>query len=504
VSAGGTALAPPIVREAPAVHPGHRRGWLVRRALLAADLTGLLIAYALSRVVLSPGGESVTSEVWKALIFVATLPFWVVIAKLLGLYDRDEERADNTTADDLAGVLQLVTMGAWLIVLARWVTGTTLNGLELGRIVIFWASGLVLVLVARTAARGYSRRSPTYVQNTLIVGASSVGQAIARKLLHHPEYGLRVLGFVDNAAPDMRLELGGLHVLGTVDDLPQLISEFEIARVVVHATQEDADGTPALIRELASFDTQIDVVPTFYEAFGPNTIVHMIEGVPLIGLPPTDLPRSSAVVKRVVDLAVSTAALIVFAPLLLAIALAVKLDSRGPALYRHERIGRNRKRIDVLKFRTMRLDACRGERYGGEAAELIFRELMRDSARAQEFEASYKLADDPRLTRIGRFLRRTSLDEVPQLINVWAGDLSLVGPRAVTADELVRYGTAVEKLLGVRPGLTGYWQVNGRSRLTYEERVRLDLLYIRGWSFRLDISILAKTVSTLLRRDYAV
>jgi exopolysaccharide production protein ExoY len=159
------------------------------------------------------------------------------------------------------------------------------------------------------------------------------------------------------------------------------------------------------------------------------------------------------------------------------------------------------KEIDVLKFRTMRSDACRGERYGGEAAEKMFAELLSNVTHRHEFEATYKLKEDPRLTRVGRTFRRLSLDELPQLVNVLRGDLSLVGPRAVTLDELARYGDAVDALLGIRPGVTGYWQVNGRSRLTYADRVRLDLAYVSGWSLGLDVNIIVKTFGTLLRRD---
>jgi lipopolysaccharide/colanic/teichoic acid biosynthesis glycosyltransferase len=227
----------------------------------------------------------------------------------------------------------------------------------------------------------------------------------------------------------------------------------------------------------------------------------MIEGMPLLGVPPVRLSRSSRLIKRTIDVGASALALLLLAPFLALLAIAVKLDSRGPVLYRHRRVGRGGKAIDVLKFRTMRLDACRGERYGGEAAERLFGELLAESSRRDEFETTFKLKDDPRVTRVGRTLRRLSLDEFPQLLNVLRGDLSLVGPRAVTEDELWRYGEDVDDLLAIRPGVTGYWQVNGRSRLSYEDRVRLDLSYVGGWSLALDANILVKTLRTLVRSD---
>jgi exopolysaccharide production protein ExoY len=190
-------------------------------------------------------------------------------------------------------------------------------------------------------------------------------------------------------------------------------------------------------------------------------------------------------------------ALVALAPLLAYLALRIKRDSRGPVLYRQARIGRHGRIFQVYKFRTMGLEYCRGSEYGGESAEAAFARLMEDPAARTEFEASYKLKVDPRVTRFGKFLRRTSLDELPQLINVVRGDLSLVGPRPITADELPRYGDGAQVLLEVRPGLTGHWQINGRSQVSYAERVRLDLSYVSGWSLRGDAMIIAKTLARL-------
>ena len=227
----------------------------------------------------------------------------------------------------------------------------------------------------------------------------------------------------------------------------------------------------------------------------------MLEGLPLITMPPTRLSFSSMLLKRVIDAVLAAAVLLLLAPVLLAIALVVKLDSPGPILYRHERIGRGGKRIEVIKFRTMRIEHCRGDRYGAAEAEREFERLMQDETNAAQFATLYKLDDDPRVTRVGKILRKLSLDEFPQLLNVVGGSLSLVGPRPITRDELPRYGSDAESLLSVRPGVTGYWQINGRSRLAYEDRVRLDLSYIRGWSLGLDFQILANTMRALVKGD---
>jgi exopolysaccharide biosynthesis polyprenyl glycosylphosphotransferase len=479
-----------------------RRGWLVRRALLAADIAGLSIAFGIAEQVFGDGisraGHLGTPG--EFLLFLATLPAWVVAAKLYGLYDKDEERTDHSTTDDFAGVFHLVTVVTWLLYAVSRVTP---EKPEFQKLLVFWACAVVSVPLARAAGRSYCRRQIQYLQNTAIVGAGDVGHLIARKVLQHPEYGLNLVGFVDEDPRETPPELAHIAVLGGSEDLPSLVRLLDIERVVIAFSNEPHEETLAMLHEIRRMNVQVDIVPRFFENVGPDFGLHMIEGLPLVGLPPSQLSRSSALLKRGLDVALSLTGLALLAPLFFLIAMLVKLDSWGPVIYRHERVGLRGRSIDVFKFRTMRREACRGSRYGGDAADEMFRELLHDPGRAREFDAMYKLANDPRITRVGRFLRRSSLDELPQLINVLKGDISLVGPRPVTATELSRYGPRVDELLGVRPGVTGYWQINGRSRLTYEDRVRLDLSYISGWSLKLDLAILAKTLRTLVVQDDA-
>jgi lipopolysaccharide/colanic/teichoic acid biosynthesis glycosyltransferase len=224
-------------------------------------------------------------------------------------------------------------------------------------------------------------------------------------------------------------------------------------------------------------------------------------------------------IKRVVDVFVASLGLLALAPLLALIAVAVKLDSPGPVLYFNERIGRGGRRFRLCKFRTMYSHACRGERYGAEAAEELFRELMSDPRQREEFERIHKLRQDPRVTRVGAILRRTSLDELPQLVNVITGRLSLVGPRPVMAYEVsklkmlalsaaARRDDTTTRLCPqgywetqwLRPGLTGYWQVTARSEVGYEERLHMDLLYTASWSLKLDLLIVLRTLGALAGR----
>jgi len=479
-----------------------RRGWLVRRVLLAADVISLTSAFLLAEWLTTKHLGGAFGTRIELLGFLLSLPLWVVAAKLQGLYSRDEEHAEHSTADELIGVFQLVSVGAWLLAAGSYVT--RLAHPTLGKLLSFWIAAVVLVPTARAVGRAISRKRLTYLQNTIVLGAGEVGFMIAKKILDHPEYRLNLVGVVGNAPPGLA-ETDGMEqipLLGETDRLPAIIHLLDVDRVIVAFSDRSDKRIAHLVKELAVLDVQIDVVPRLFELFAPNAGLHMMEGFPLVALPPTHPTWSSMFVKRLVDLLVALVGLVVAAPALALIALAVKVDSDGPVLYRHRRLGFGGRQIDVMKFRTMRREACRGERYGGEEAEREFARLMSDPINAATFATLHKLSDDPRVTLVGRLLRKLSLDELPQLVNVLLGQLSLVGPRPITAAELERYGGDARSLLSVRPGVTGYWQVNGRSRLAYEDRVRLDLSYIRGWSLGLDLRILGDTVRVLLsRRD---
>jgi exopolysaccharide biosynthesis polyprenyl glycosylphosphotransferase len=480
-----------------------RRGWLVSRMLLLADTAGLSLAFVLSQLLWSgppaePGAVTVSGEL---LVFAATLPIWTAAAKVYGLYDNDDERADHSTADDLIRVFHLITVGTWLLFVAAQAFGFIQP--ELGRLVLFWALAVTLISFLRGGARTLCRRRLHYLQNTLIVGAGSVGQFVARKLLFHGEYGVNLVGFVDADPRDLDPDLMGLRILGTAEDLPVLVRLFDVERVIFAFSNETESDTLELAEEIKHLDVQVDIVPRLYETVGPNATIHTIEGLPLIGLPSAAPTRSSLAVKRLIDIVSCFAGVVVLAPVLALIALAIKIDSRGPIFYRHERVGRGGRPFQLLKFRSMQLEHCRGDAYGGEGAEEAFRALIDDPERRQEFEQTFKLKADPRVTRVGRILRSTSLDELPQLLNVLRGDMSLVGPRPITAGEVERYGRKASSLLAVKPGITGYWQINGRASLDYDDRVRLDTAYVTSWSLQLDWQILTKTLRALLSRSGA-
>ena len=196
-------------------------------------------------------------------------------------------------------------------------------------------------------------------------------------------------------------------------------------------------------------------------------------------------------IKRAIDCILSIMALIILSPIYLIIALAVKIDSPGPVFFKHTRIGKNGKTIKIYKYRTMVTNA-------EELIKTFTPEQMK------EYKENYKLTNDPRITKVGKFLRKTSLDELPQLINIIKGDLAIIGPRPVVADELKKYGPNTEKFLSVTPGLTGYWAANGRSCTSYEQRMEMELYYIDNLSFKMDVKVFFKTIEAVIKREGAI
>jgi exopolysaccharide biosynthesis polyprenyl glycosylphosphotransferase len=437
-------------------------------------------------------------------LLLASLPVWLALSRAYELDDADVKQTSNTVADEAARLFHPVIVGAILLYLGAQLPGVSLTPLTIG---LFCGLALPALAIARACARAVMRRRAIYVQNAVIVGAGRTAQLVASKLMHSCR-GINVVGFVDAEPTPLSHELVGAPFLGDLETLPTTVKLLDVERVIVAFSSDSNEALLALVRKLDDVGVQVDIVPRLFEAVGPRAQLHELSGLPLVGLPPLRLSDASIASKRLLDFVGSAMLLVALAPLLAGIALTIKLTSPGPVFYRGARIGRNGTRFKLFKFRTMRIEHCRGPEYGGEDAEAAFRELMSDPANREQFERAHKLARDPRVTRVGELLRRSSLDELPQLLNVVKGDLALVGPRPITADE---YDELVDSstvggywtIPDLRPGVTGYWQINGRSSTTYEERVRLDTAYATSWSFRLDLLILARTGSALLDRRNA-
>jgi exopolysaccharide biosynthesis polyprenyl glycosylphosphotransferase len=459
----------------------------MRRLLLAADLLGLSTAYLVA-IALAPAVTSAdrVAPIWEVSLFVASLPLWVLLARVYGLYDRDEERSDHSTVDDIVGVFQVVTLGTWGFLVTTHLLGLPYPNLQ--RLVVFWLLAVVLVPLLRAVSRAIGRRQSAYIQNVIIVGSGYVAHMLADKIEKHREYGLRVVGFVDK---DDRVFGGGggkNHLLGTTDDLPALVDAHAVHRVAIAFSTDSHDQTLGVIRSMQGTDVQIDIVPRMFEVLGTNAQLHTIEGIPLVGLPSTHLSASSRFLKRSMDLAAATAGLLLLAPLFVAVAALIKLDSRGPVFFRQVRMGTRGHAFRVFKFRTMVANA---EEMKANVAHM--------NMHANGDPRMFKVPDDPRVTRVGRFLRRWRLDELPQLLNVGAGQMSLVGPRPLILDEDQHVERWARRRLDLKPGMTGLWQVLGASEIPFDEMTKLDYLYVTNWSLREDLRLILLTLPALTR-----
>ena len=470
--------------------PTSRRGRLVPPALIAADLVGLTVAFVVATH--HWGQHGTFGSTREMALFVVSLPCWVLVAALHGLYHRDEERADHCTTDDIVGVFHLVTIGAWLLLVVSRLEGW--NGPRILNLTAFWLLAVCIVPLARTVARRLCRRSGAYEQNTVIVGAGDIGQLICRKLTKHPEYGANVVGFVDRSPRPRRADLPEhLTILGGPDRLPEIIEHLHVERVVIAFSNEPVSELLAMLRQLRPLGVQIDLVPWLFELIGPRVSVHTLEGLPLIGLPPRRRAPGSRIIKRGIDIVGASLGLLVLSPLMIYIAIRVRRDSVGPVLFRQTRLGTGMKEFTALKFRTMKVDT------DTEAHRQYIKRSMSITADA-EGNGLYKLDRSDSVTGVGRWLRKTSFDELPQLINVLRGDMSLVGPRPCIPYEAENFEAHHLERFVMPQGITGLWQVTARANSTYLEALDLDVAYVRDWSLGLDLRLMLRTPLQLLRQ----
>jgi exopolysaccharide biosynthesis polyprenyl glycosylphosphotransferase len=465
-----------------------RRRWIVPRSLLIADLVGLTVSYVLATLIWHGPGHFV--------LFGLTLPFWVLITKLHGLYHSDEQRVDHSTTDEVVMVFQLVTIGVWILFVISRLAGSSSPGAS--KLITFWLLAAGLVPLARVLAREACRRTRAYQQNTVIVGAGDIGQLVGRKLIKHPEYGLNVVGFVDRSPRMRRADLPeDLTILGSPDRLREVVEQLDVERVVIAFTNERSPELLATLRELRGTDVQIDLVPRLFELLGPRIVLHTAEGLPLVGLPAVRLTPAARAMKRAIDVLGASLAVLVLAPLMAFIAVRIKQGSPGPVLFRQKRLGGRMDEFTLLKFRTMQADT------DSASHRLYVREMMSAGAGATcGSNGIYKL-DQPGVTSFGRWLRRTSLDELPQLINVLRGEMSLVGPRPCIPYETEDYEPHHFERFLMPQGLTGLWQVTARANSSYGEALDMDVAYVRGWSLGLDLRLLLRTPLSAIRQRSA-
>jgi len=403
------------------------------------------------------------------------------IGKLGDLYDGDALVLRRGVLDEVPALGQVGGIAVLLLLLITdplW--GSWLGP---GHVALLWMLVVLGTALSRLLVRGVLRRTLS-VERCLVLGSESVADTLGQRLDSSR---------TTNATVVMRLPL----LLERSEDprgklvarsgLERVLRDHEVERVIVAPdVGDDDEDVLAAIRRLESVGVRISVAPRMLEVVGASMALDDVDGIALLGLPPYGLSRSSALVKRTFDLLAGSFLLIALSPLFAVVALAIKLDSRGPVFFRQQRTGKNGRAFRMFKFRTMRLDAD---------AE---KDALRDR---NEAAGLFKIANDPRVTPVGRWLRKTSIDELVQLLDVVRGTMSLVGPRPVVEDEDRLFEGWQRWRYHLRPGITGPWQILGSTRVPLEEMVKLDYLYCASWSLWGDVKILLRTVLYLLRRE---
>jgi len=451
-----------------------RRDAVFRRMLLVADVLAIVTAFVLT-IELSKRSLALT---WAG---IAAVPILIVCAKLTGLYDRDETLLRKTTLDEAPKLFQLATLCA----LVAWLTGGLLVHRILDRheALFLWLALAALLILARAGARALALRvSP--VERCLFIGDEVSAETIRSKLTARGGVNAKVVAHLDlDKVEPWSTDSFSEPRLAEIRDLAQTL---DVHRAIIAPRSVDAGEMLNLVRTLKAVGVRVSVLPRLLEVVGSSVEFDDLHGVTVMGVRRFDLTRSSSAFKRAFDLFGATVGLLAISPLLIVIAIAIKLDSRGPVFFRQLRVGRYGHRFHMLKFRTMVPEA----------------EQMKESLRHRNEakEGLFKIAEDPRVTRVGRWLRRSALDELPQLLNVFKGEMSLVGPRPLVIEEDQRVVGWHRRRLELMPGMTGPWQILGPSRVPLKEMVAIDYLYVANWSLWTDVKILVRTVPHVLGR----
>jgi exopolysaccharide biosynthesis polyprenyl glycosylphosphotransferase len=435
-----------------------------RRSLAVADLVAVSAALLAATV---PFGRSLS------LACLLALPLVVALGKLAGLYDRDELLIRKRTLEEAPQLLHVATTTT----LALWLVNA--EPMTKGELVIVWAVLLAGALLFRRTARAHAAGTVP-AERCLFIGEAVAYERLRSKLggrATHTELVGRISVRAAAEDPD---------AVGELTALRELIGETGAHRVIIEPQVLPAEDMLDFVRAAKALGMHVSLLPRVLDVVGTAIVFDDLDGMTLLGVRRFGLTRSSLLVKRAFDVTLATLALVVVAPLMALIALAIKLDSGGPVFFWQVRVGRDGRRFRMCKFRTMVADA--------EERKEELRKLSPGDG------GLFKIPGDPRATRVGRRLRETSLDELPQLLNVLRGEMSLVGPRPLVVDEDAQVTGWDRRRLYLTPGMTGNWQIAGSGRVPLQEMVKIDYLYVAGWSLWLDLKILLRTIPHVFAR----
>ena len=457
---------------------GMRRDQLFRRSLFAADL----VAFGLALITLSLVESRSLRLTWVGFGGVLAI---LIGGKVAGLYDRDASLLHKTTLDEAPQLLHVATLGA----LCAWLAGGLLvagGTLTRAEVLLLWILLLVFLVFSRWAARNLAL-AVAPPERCLFVGDRQAAKMIRSKLDGNHGTKAEVVADIDlgdhSAWAAWSADACSAARVGEIRDLAR---SLDVQRAIIAPDRVEPERMLDLVCTLEAVGVKVSVLPRLLEVVGSSIEFDDLHGVTVMGIKGFVLSRSSATAKRAFDLVGATLGLLALAPVLLAFAIAIKLDSRGPVFFRQRRVGRHGEHFGLFKFRTMV--------QGADA----MKDSLRDRNEAQE--GLFKIADDPRVTRVGRLLRKTSLDELPQLFNVVLGEMSLVGPRPLVVDEDCHVTGWYRRRLELMPGMTGPWQILGPARVPLREMGAIDYLYAANWSLWGDVKILLRTVRHVLAR----
>lgn len=456
--------------------------WLVPAVDAALVLLAFLVSYDLRYRIefIQPVDEANNAP------FTPYIPYTVIFIVLMLLFNHNaqlyRERRGRTWWDEIFAIGNSATNTAVAVMALSFL----LQPLVFSRLLIVQAAVLVIALqgLARIVLRviqDHMRKRGVGVERVLIVGAGAVGRSVLQTIMARPDLGYRVVGFVDDDPARATSDLGRVPALGTVEKLSYLMEHQHVDTVIITLPWQVQRKILSIVRECERKHVRVRTVPDLFELSLNQVQVEMLGGIPLLGLNgDAVLHTGSRYAKRSLDLLLVTLTLPFVAIILLIIALAIRLDSPGPIFFSQMRVGLDGKPFKVYKFRSMVTNA-----------EALKADLIRQTG---EDPRHPKLVNDPRVTRVGRWIRRFSIDELPQIWNILRGEMSWVGPRPAVPQEVELYEPWHRQRLRILPGLTGLWQVSGRNEVPFEEMCLLDIYYIENWSLGLDLQIILRTI----------
>jgi len=418
-------------------------------------------------------------------LIILLLPLWLIIFAVVGLYNQQNLLGGT---EEYALVFRATLIGLMMVIVISFLEPTFI--IARGWLLMAWFLSFLFTSIGRFWLRRviYSLRPHGYfISPVIIIGANAEGLSLAHQLHSWKTSGLYVLGFVDKKIVPGTLLNSNFRVLGTLEQLDEVIHRFDVKELILATSAISSRDKMLEIFQRYGVSEGINVRMSsgLYEIITTGLNVKEFAYVPLVGVNKVRLTGLDMVMKLILDYSLTIPILILISPIILGLALVIRLDSPGSVIHRRRVMGVNGKQFDAFKFRTMYI--------GGD-------KIIENRPDLQlELAQNYKLKNDPRVTNVGRVLRKLSLDELPQLINVLKFDMSLVGPRMISPDEVEKYNQWGINLLTVRPGITGLWQVSGRSDIGYDERTRLDMHYIRNWSIWLDLQLLMRTIPAVFK-----